>query len=52
MPTTLTSALRIAIITSTIVWQPNYNTKKGRLKASSGGALPILQRLANSLLLC
>ena len=52
MPTTLTSALWIAMITSTIAWRLNYNTKKGRLKASGGGALPISQQLANSLLLC
>ena len=42
MPTALISALWIAIITSTVVWQLDYNTKKERLKASSGGALPIL----------
>ena len=43
MPIDLTSALQIIIITFTIAWRLNYNTKKGRLKASSGGALPILQ---------
>ena len=43
MPTALISALWIIIITSTIAWRLNYNTKKGRLKTSGGGALPILQ---------
>jgi len=43
MPTASQSILWIAMITSTVAQQFDNNTEKGRLKASGGRALSILQ---------